>query len=545
MSVGLILMPCRGARGASEDGVNTPTASDDLTGKTPEEWRGKRPNILVILADDLGFSDLGCYGGEIATPNLDGLASNGLRWTQFYSTARCWPSRAVLLTGYYAQQVRRDAQYGSEGRGGQGQRPEWAPLLSDLLRPLGYRSYHSGKWHVDGQPLRQGFDRAYVIEDHDRYFYPKRHTQDGKALDPVPEGTDFYLTDHIAQFAIDCLQEHATEHPDKPFFQFLAFTAPHFPLQAPEADVARYQDRYLHGWDVLRTLRYNRLRHLGFTAHPLPPLEPNLGPPYHFPDRLESLGSGEVFRPLPWTELNADQKRFQATKMAIHAAMVDRMDRELGRVFEQLRKMDAWENTLILFASDNGATAEIMVRGDGHDATALPGSGATFLCLGPGFSSASNTPLRRHKTWVHEGGIASPLIVSWPQAGLEAGALRTAPTHFIDLVPTFLELAGTEPVTAHQASNGPARPGRSLLPLLRQDAPSWHEHLWWCHDDHRALRSGDWKLVAARGEPWELYNLKVDRGEMNNLAAEHPDRVRQLQEVWTGLSDTFIRQATP
>src|SRR5687767_5448710 len=206
-----------------------------------------RPNIVCILADDLGWSDLGCYGGEIATPNLDALAANGLRFTQFYNTARCWPTRACVLTGYYAQQVRRDSVPGVRS-GGQGVRPAWARLLPEMLRPLGYRSYHSGKWHVDGKPLDNGFDRAYTLDDHDRHFAPRRHTEDDKPLPPVGAGAGYYSSTAIADHAVRCLKDHAEKHPGKPFFAHVAFTAPHFPLHAPAEDVARYRKTYLAGW---------------------------------------------------------------------------------------------------------------------------------------------------------------------------------------------------------------------------------------------------------------------------------------------------------
>ncbi len=504
-----------------------------------------RPNIVFILADDLGYSDLGCYGGEIQTPHLDGLAAQGLRFTQFYNTGRCWPSRAVLLTGYYAQQIRRDTHFETDRRSGQRERPEWAPLLPTLLKPAGYRSYHSGKWHVDGKPLANGFDRAYTLDDHDRFFHPQNHSQDDRRLPPVDPDSPYYASTHIADHAIECLREHAREHSDKPFFQLIAFTAPHFPLHAPQEDIERYSNRYASGWNELQRQRGQRIRELGLTSHRVPPMEVELGPPYHFPTGLDSLGHGEVYRPFSWDALTEEQQRFQATKMAIHAAMVDRMDHEIGRVLDQLRDMDVWENTLILFASDNGASAEIMVRGDGHRSDAVPGSKETFLCLGPGFSSVSNTPLRRHKTWVHEGGISTPLIVHWPNGKLPPGELRNTPSHLIDFVPTALELAGATAVSSAKTPNAPNRPGRSLLPVFSQDPTVFHHELWWCHDDHRALRKGDWKLVAAKGDPWELYLFPEDRGELRNLAGDHPDKVQEMENAWNRLAHEFLEHSRP
>ena len=491
----------------------------------------ERPNVLLVLADDLGYSDLGCYGGEIATPNLDRLAEEGLRFTQFYNTARCWPTRAALLTGYYAQQVRRDKVEGLPS-GNRGRRPEWAPLLPRMLEPFGYRSYHSGKWHIDGMPIENGFHRSYLLQDQGRFFSPRVHYEDDQVLPPISSEDGFYGTIAIADHAVRCLKEHAAEHADKPFFQYVAFTAPHFPLHALPQDIARYAPTYDVGWEQVRAARWQRLQDMGIVEGELSDVESEVGPPYHFPEALELLGSGEVNRPLPWTKLTEEQQQFQAMKMAIHAAMVDRMDRELGRILEQLREMGAFENTLILFLSDNGASAEIMVRDDGHDPQAAPGSAATYLCLGPGWSTTANTPFRRHKTWVHEGGIATPFIVHWP-AGLQArGELRRNPGHVIDVVPTILELAGGKPRPQRQGQTVPPAPGKSLIPAFSEDQTVTHDDLWWLHEGHRAIRVGDWKLVAAKDEPWELFNLAADRTESNNLAAQHPEKVRELEQLW-------------
>ncbi len=502
-----------------------------------------RPNVVVILADDLGFSDLGCYGGEIATPNLDRLAADGLRFTQFYNTARCWPSRAALLTGYYAQQVRRDTLPGIKS-GGRGQRPAWAPLLPAMLGPLGYRSYHSGKWHVDGQILPSGFHHSYSLEDHNRFFKPQRHTKDDRPLPPV-DRDDYYAATAIADHAVQCLREHATQHAGEPFFSYVAFTSPHFPLQAPQEDIDRYRERYRVGWNVIQQARGRRLKELGIVEHAPPPMEREVGPPYDFPEDRKKLGPGEIARPLPWNELTDEQRSFQAEKMAIHAAMVDRMDQEIGRVIAQLKKMGQFENTLILFASDNGASAEIMVRGDGHDASALPGSGATFLCLGPGWSSAANTPFRRHKTWVHEGGISTPLIAHWPQGIKAQGELRHDPAHLVDVVPTVLELAGgTKPKEWHGVPV-PAAPGKSLVAEFKRDGAVRHDDLWWLHEGNRALRVGDWKIVAAgQDSPWELYNLANDRGEMHDLATAMPDKVSELSRIWEQQYEEVRKLAT-
>lgn len=504
-----------------------------------------RPNILLILADDLGNSDLGCYGSEINTPNLDTLARGGLRFTQFYNTARCWPSRGAILTGYYAQQIHRDALPGVRGGGTSGRRQKWARLLPDFLRPAGYRSYHSGKWHIDGMAVAppDGFDRSYLLNDAGRYFNPRVHYENDLKLPSVEANSGYYTTTAIADRAIAHLQEHAARFSDRPFFQYVCFTAPHFPLHALPEDIARYRDRYRQGWEVLRTERWRRMRELGLGAGDLSALERDVGPPYDFPEALKTLGADEVNRPLPWSELSEGQREFQATKMAIHAAMIDRMDREIGRVLAQLRTMGALDNTLILFLSDNGASAEIMVRDDGHDPAAAPGSAATYLCLGPGFSSAANTPFRRHKTWVHEGGISTPLVAHWPKGITARGELRHNPGHVIDLVPTLLEVAGVTKPDRWDGEAIPPAPGKSLVPAFAADGAVRHDDLWWLHEGNRAIRVGDFKLVAARDKPWELYDLKTDRIESNDLATAMPDKVRELDRLWTRRLEEFTELA--
>ena len=499
----------------------------------------RKPNVLIILADDMGFSDASCYGGDIATPNLDALAKGGLRFTQFYNTARCWPSRAAILTGYYAQQVRRDS-FGGKGGGRVGVRPEWAPLLSAMLRKSGYRSYLSGKWHVDGKPTENGFDHSYVLEDHDRNFSPRRLLEDDKPLPPVEPGAGYYTTTAFADHAIKCLKEHAEKYPDKPFFEYLALTVPHFPLQAPPEDIARYAGKYRDGWDIMREQRWRRMKETGIINTALSAMEREVGPPYDFPKAMAALGPVEVNRPVPWVDLTAEQQEYQAGKMAIHAAMIDRMDREIGRVLDQVRAMKAWDDTLILFLSDNGASAEMMVRGDGHDPKATPGSAGSFLSLGPGWSGTANTPLRRHKTWVHEGGISTPLIAHWPKGISARGELRHNPGHLIDLVPTILEAAGEKPFQQWEGKPVPPPPGRSLIPAFAKDGTVPHDYFWWLHEGNRALRAGDWKIVAAGTNSWwELYDLGKDRAESNNLAAQQPEKVRELAAIWTARTEEF------
>ncbi len=499
-----------------------------------------RPNVLIILADDLGYSDLGCYGSEISTPNLDGLANSGLRYTAFYNTARCWPTRASLLTGYYPQQIHRDALPGVPGGGApKFRRPVWAPLLPQLLGPAGYRCYYSGKWHIDGSPKDGGFHRSYELQDQGRFFRPTRHAEDGRQLPAIKDGEKYYSTVAVADHAIRCLKEHQQANANEPFFQYVAFTAPHFPLQALPEDIAKYEGRYLDGWEKARADRWKKQQSMMFPNTGLSSPERTLGPPYPFPEQVKLYGPGEVTVPQLWTELNGEQQKFQAAKMAIHAAMVDRMDQEIGRLLTQLREMNALENTVIMFLSDNGASAEMMVRDDGHDPAAPMGSAATHLCLGPGWSTVSNTPFRRHKTWVHEGGISTPLIVHWP-AGISAKAeLRESAGHVIDVVPTILELAGVERPKDVDGKPVPASPGRSLVPTFASERSEVRPALWWLHEGNRALRHGDFKIVSTKDAAWELYDLSTDRSEEKNLAESQPNRLAEMAKEWDRLTEEF------
>ena len=501
-----------------------------------------KPNVVIILTDDLGYSDLGCYGSEIATPNLDLLAKHGLQYTQFYNTARCWPTRAALLTGYYPQQIRRDALPTIPGGAApKFVRPVWAPLLPKMLKPAGYRCYHSGKWHIDGTPGEGGFDRSYELQNQDGYFRTKQHRNDGQSLPAMKDSDGYYSTVAIADYAIQHLKSHAESHADQPFFEYVAFTAPHFPLQALPEDIARYADRYRMGWEKTRQGRFERMKSRKLVTGNLSDTERMLGPPYAFPDQIRELGPNEVALPIPWDELNDAQQSFQATKMAIHAAMIDRMDREIGKILDQLRLMNAFDNTLILFMSDNGASAEMMVRGDGHDPAAASGSAATYLCLGPGWSTVSNTPFRRHKTWVHEGGISTPLIAHWPAGIKTPGELRRTVGHVIDVVPTLLEVTGADRTPTTENTTSPESPGRSLVASFSEDDPVLHESLWWLHEGNRAFRIGRWKAVAAKDQPWELYDLETDRSEQSDRAESQPAILSELTRQWDAMTEEFTR----
>lgn len=488
---------------------------------------GKRPNVMLVVVDDMGFSDPGCYGGEIETPNLDWLASQGVRFTQCYNAGRCWPSRASLLTGYYAPQVCMDPpirQY----------RPPWQRMIPHHLAQASYRSYHSGKWHVFNTKDPEadgGFDRSwgYDIEQFNHFFHG-------------PDGRRQFSATAITDHALDCLRAHAADHKGMPFFHYVCYTTPHFPVQAEPTDIEKYMRRYDEGWDVNRERRWQRMREMGIVNCPLSEREPDVPAPHYLAQKAEwgpLLGPGEIEYAVPWNALTPEQKRFQATKMAIHAAMVDRTDRELGRLLDQLDAMQARDDTLILFLSDNGASAEMMIRGGGHDPSAPPGSEATHLCLGPGWSSCSNTPFRRHKIWVHEGGVATPLIACWPNGIAARGELRHDVAHCIDFLPTITDVAGVPAERLPLPEGAPPLPGRSLVPAFGRDGGVKRPHLYFHHEGNRALRVGDWKLVneslVNQGTPndrWALYNLATDRCEMRDRSVDEPERLREMRALW-------------
>ena len=497
-----------------------------------------KPNILIILADDMGFSDAGCYGSEIHTPNLDKLAADGLRFTQFYNTARCWSSRACLLTGYYAQSVRRDNFTGdfgvNTGGGANGIRPRWAELLPEFLKPLGYRSYHSGKWHLDGKPLANGFDHSYYEMNGEGYFTQTGADEDDGRLPDIKAGAGFYSTVAIADYAIKYLKEHAAKHSSQPFFEYVAFHSPHFPIQALPEDIALYQDTYKSGWDVIREQRLARMKKLGIVHCDLSPLDPVTVPHWNLPEAelQKRIGTNEIGHAVPWNSLTAGQKEFQSAKMSVHAAMIHRMDIEIGRILDQIKAMGDYDNTIVLFMSDNGASAEQIIRGLGEDPQAPIGSAYSFLGIGPGWASAANTPFRLYKSWEHEGGNCTPLIVHWP-AGISArGELRDSPGHLIDIVPTLLEITVGQRTATVAGLPVPPLPGKSLVPVFAKDNTVPHNFFWWDHDGNRAIRIGDWKWVADHTKPWELFNLATDRSETNNLAAKYPEKVKEMEQSW-------------
>ncbi len=494
--------------------------------------KSARPNIVLVLVDDLGFSDLGSYGGEINTPVLDKLAKHGLRYSQMYSTGRCWPSRASLMTGYYAPQV------GMDPRDGKSSWPAWTRLLPHYLKDVGYRSYISGKWHLRESPvspLEGGFDRSYHLQDHDRFFSPLQHELDNNPLPPVKRDEGYYATLAITDYAIDFLSQHQKHDSDKPFFLYMGYTAPHFPLHALPEDIEKYRDAYTQGWDKVREKRYKRAKKLGVYRGKLSSLMPEIHNHWSLnPQRLvDEIHPDEVGRAVSWSSLSAQQKHFQTQKMAVHAAMIDRLDSEVGRLMAHIEKIGKAENTLFFFLSDNGASSEQMHRGDRNVVGSEPGSADSYLGIGPGWSSAANSPLRLHKYWMHEGGIATPFIVHWPKGIKAHNKIRHVPAHIVDIVPTILEVSGASIEPEKPGPTAPAFPGMSLVPSFEQE-PDWLDRtLFWDHSGHYAIRVGDWKAVSLnKGEIWELYNLKTDRAEQNNLAEKRPQLLAQLVARW-------------
>lgn len=499
--------------------VLTDAKADD--GRTP-------PNIVLIVADDLGFSDLGCYGSEIATPNLDRLAASGVRFAQFHNAARCCPTRAALLTGLYPHQA-------GVGHMLSGWRPpaytsglnDKCATIAELLRTAGYRSYHVGKWHVGGvdgkggganHPLNRGFHRAYGTGGGGNFFAPRPLYLDRGNVEP---GDDYYVTDAFSDYAVRFLGEHAKEYAGQPFFLHLCYTAPHFPLHARPEEIARYRGKYAEGWDVLRERRFARQKELGL-----------------FPRDTQLSPRDPVAR--AWATIPAAEREEWDLRMAVYAAMIDRMDQGIGRVLDELTKTGADRNTLVLFLSDNGASAEALDSwpnpARGHQPGSVVGTKESHRCLEVGWANAANTPFREHKMWVHEGGIATPLIVSWPVGIKFHGRLIPQVGHVIDLLPTLLEVAGVKYPEAYAGRTLTPLPGKSLA-LALQGGNIGDRTLGWEHEGNRAIRIGDWKLVAPwRGE-WELYDLSRDHTEIHNLAAARPEKVAELAKAWQAWAD--------
>lgn len=487
---------------------------------------GSKPNIVLILADDLGFSDLGCYGSEIQTPNLDRLAREGLRLSQFYNSGRCCPSRAALLTGLYPHQAGVGDMVQDKGSPAyQGYLSENSVTIAQLLKTAGYNTIVSGKWHVGLVPsawaVNRGFDRSFTLQNNgSSYFNSQPLYNDGRKVtfmvgdrEIQRQDTSRYLTQAITDFAIKSLDELKDQQ--TPFFLYLAYNAPHWPIQALPEDIARYKGTYRDGWDSLRVRRYRKL-----VASGLIKKEWNLS---------------ERFADAPdWNALSPAERDGWDTRMAIYAAMIDRMDRCIGDVLAKLKALGKDRNTLILFMSDNGGSADEVQKWAYVDQKrGTPGSVASIDSYDPPWGNASNTPFRLFKKNTHEGGIASPFIAHFPGL-IKAGSIQSPVTHLIDVLPTCLSLAGVRYPTVFAGK--PVKPleGKSLLPLFENRPFSGHETLFWEHEGSRAVRKGAWKLVAEIDQPWELYNLEADRTETQNLASKWPKKVAELAAEHAG-----------
>jgi arylsulfatase A-like enzyme len=479
------------------------------------EKTAARPNIVLIMADDLGYSDIGCYGSEIQTPNVDRLAREGLRFSQFYNNAKCIPTRISILTGVYPR----------------GERPRLGTnmvTVAEVLRSAGYQTSLSGKWHLGAvapnRPIDRGFDESYGLTDGCcNYFDPNQQdppfeggrfrifAHNGERIRKFP--ADFYTTDAFTDHAIATLRRFASA--GKPFFLHVCFTAPHSPIQARPEDIARYEGKYGAGWETLRKQRHARQLDLKL-----------INPKWDLPGPDEKV--------YDW---NASDQKWEDRRMAVYAAMVDRLDQNIGRVLETLKELKLETNTVVMFLSDNGSSGE---EAGGRMTSQLAGPKSSYMNVGPGWGYAHNTPFRRYKTWVHEGGISTPFIVRWPGV-VKADTLTHQVGHIIDVLPTCLELAGAQHPREFNGRKTLPVEGRSLVPAFKGKIVPQPDLLFWEQDGNRAVRQGKWKLVWAFDlKHWELYDVEADRTETKDLVSKHPEKVKELAAAydrWAGATD--------
>ncbi|MDR1923319.1 MAG: arylsulfatase [Planctomycetaceae bacterium] len=507
-----------------------------------------RPNIILILADDLGYSDLGCYGGEIKTPNIDRLAAGGLRFKQFYNSTRCCPSRASINTGLYPHQagVGGMAGHHPNQRGYEGYLTDRCVTTAEVLKSAGYRTYMSGKWHLHEKPnpIDRGFDEFFgLLGGFTSFFNPNVHTRlpvDRPKRQYNPD--KYYATDVFTDYALDFLADSRKPDADgkrSPFFLYLAYTAPHFPLHAPKEEIDKYAETYLKGWDAIRAERYARQKTMGVIDENV-----QLTPRSYVPKNRININTGWADKENPaWETIDADRRADLARRMAVFAAMVDRMDQNIGRVIDDLKKHGDLDNTLILFLSDNGACAEWDPWG--FDVNSGPqnklhknaeletmGSRGTYHSTGSGWANMSNTPWRLYKHYIQEGGIRTPLVVHWSNGIKRKGEFETSVGHIIDFMPTFVEIAGAKYPKEQNGKSIIPMEGRSLVPAFAGEQKS-PRTLFWEHENNRGIREGDTKLVwiEAKGV-WELYDLKADSMELTDLAAKQPETVERMSEAW-------------
>ena len=522
----------------------------------------KRPNVIVILTDDMGYSDIGCFGSEIKTPNIDRLASTGLRFTHFYNTARCSPSRASLLTGLYPHQAGMGflSNYNYEEEGYRDNLSKNAVTLAEVFQQAGYSTCMAGKWHISKDitpngdksnwPLQRGFQRFFgTLNGSGSYYDPGTLVSGNKFIAP---GKDFYYTDAISDTAVKFIQEHPK---DKPLFFYVAYTAAHWPLHAPEKAVQKYKGVYDKGWDAIRAQRFENLKKLGIIS-----------------DKCElTRRSPEV---PGWKD--ETMKEWQARRMEVYAAVIDIMDQGIGRIISALEEKGELENTIIFYMHDNGGCAEPqgtnkmevpltaeqkVLRPLSFDSIfygkqpeysrdgryvrsgrgVMAGGPDTWVAYGPEWANASNTPFRLYKHYTHEGGIATPLIVSWPKGISAKGELRTQNSHLIDIMATCIDIAGVSYPASFKGNAIQPYEGKSLVPAFT-DKPIARDYIFWEHEGNRAIRSGNWKLVsrtqkekkftAADENAWELYNMDTDPSETVNLVSEYPEKAKELILMW-------------
>ena len=524
--------------------------------------KDSRPNIILIMSDDMGFSDIGCYGSEIKTPVLDKLASKGLRFTQFYNTGRCCPTRACLLTGLYPHQAGVGHMMQDKGLDGyKGNLNKNCVTIAEALKPTGYSTYISGKWHVTKDtkpetdadkhnwPLQRGFDRFYgTIHGAGSFWDPNSLTRGNTYIspyaDPEYKPKTFFYTDAISDHAAKFIRENSK---DKPFFMYVAYTAAHWPMHALPKDIAKYKGKYDKGWDALRKERHERMIKMGLVDKKWKMSERDSGIP-------------------AWKD--EELKEWNAKCMEVYAAMIDNMDQGIGKIVNELKKTKKLDNTLVLFFQDNGGCAEGYGRRAKkaptenlgamspeelqHDMTpkktrdgkpmrvgpgVMPGPADTAIGYGKGWANVSDTPFRKYKHYVHEGGISTPLIAHWPDKIKGKGDFIKTPSHLVDLMPTCVELAKAKYPKEYKGNKIKPMEGRSLVPAFNKK-PIKREAIYWEHEGNRAIRIKNWKLVASGGKAdieinkWELYDIDKDRGEMNDLSNEQPERKKKMYEMW-------------
>ena len=477
----------------------------------PVTGASQKPNFILIMVDDMGYSDIGCYGGEVETPNIDMLAKNGLRFTQFYNTAKCHTTRAELLTGNYAYQIGDQAM-------------QLGATFGEVLRPAGYRTLISGKWHQNPLPTTRGFDRYYGLADGCcNFFNPGLEARAGEGApgrkgknrvrrwaiedkvimgftDPDPK---FYTTDAFTNYAIDRLEEYKDE--DKPFVLYLPYTAPHYPLHAWPEDIAKYRGKFKVGWDAIREQRFERMKKMGI-----------IGPNHQLTPRASKA----------WDELSEKQQDEEDRKMAVYCAMIDRVDQNLGRLFAKVKELGEWDNTLIMFLTDNGACPEQ----PNTTPDIPPGPVESYRTVSVGWANASNTPYRKFKSTDYEGGTRTPFIAHWPKV-IKPGTMTDQVGHIIDISATFMDITGAD--YPEEIAGNKTRPpaGLSLLPIFEGKQREGHSEIYWRFNKANAIRQGKLKAIRA-GKGWELYDLEADPTEMNNLAAEQPAKAKELAEMW-------------